>query len=38
MTAKYLWEFGSLILVILGTLHLLYTFFSDKFSSRNKKV
>ena len=38
MTAKYLWEFGSLILVILGTLHLLFTFFSDTFSSRNKNV
>ncbi len=38
MNAKYIWEFGSLILVILGTIHLLYTFFSDKFSSRNKKV
>ena len=38
MIAKYLWELGSLILVILGTLHLLYTFFSDKFSSRNKNV
>ena len=38
MYAKYLWEFGSLILIILGTLHLLYTFFSDKFSSRNKNV
>ena len=38
MTEKYLWEFGSLILVILGTLHLIYTFFSNKFSSRNKNV
>ena len=38
MTAKYLWEFGSLILAVLGTLHLFYTFFSDKFSSRNQNV
>ena len=38
MIAKYLWEFGSLILVILGTLHLLFTFFSDTFSSRNEIV
>lgn len=38
MTAIYLWEFGSLILVILGTLHLLYTFFSNKFSSKNENL
>jgi hypothetical protein len=38
MYAKYLWEIGSSILVILGTLHLFYTFFSDKFSSRNSRV
>ncbi|MFT7613530.1 MAG: hypothetical protein ACI9J3_002505 [Parvicellaceae bacterium] len=38
MSAKYLWESGSLILVTLGTLNFLYTFFSDKFTSRNINV
>jgi len=38
MLAKYLWEIGSLILVILGSIHLFYTFFSNKFSSKNKEV
>lgn len=38
MDAKYLWEIGSSIFAILGTLHLFYTFFSDKFSSRNEKM
>ena len=36
--AKYLWIIGSLPLIILGTIHLLYTFFTNKFSSRNKAV
>ena len=38
MNAKYLWEFGSIILIILGTLHLLYTFFSNKFSTKNERL
>ena len=38
MSAKYIWEFGSIILIILGTIHLAYTFFTNKFSSKNKKV
>lgn len=38
MIAKYLWEFGSLILVVLGTIHLFYTFFSNKFSPDNKNL
>lgn len=38
MTAKYLWETGSIILVILASLHLYYTFFTNKFSSRNQRV
>ncbi len=36
MIAKYLWILGSLILLILGSIHLFYTFFSDKFSSKNE--
>ncbi|MEP7107370.1 MAG: hypothetical protein ABI760_05295 [Ferruginibacter sp.] len=38
MIAKYLWIAGSLPFIILGTIHLLYTFFTNKFSSRNKTV
>jgi hypothetical protein len=38
MSAKYIWEFGSLIFILLGTIHLAYTFFTNKFSSKNKKV
>jgi hypothetical protein len=38
MLAKYLWEIGSLILVILGAIHIFYTFFSNKFSSKNKNL
>ena len=38
MLSKYLWEIGSIILVILGTIHLYYTFFSNKFSSKNKNA
>lgn len=30
MIAKYLWIIGSLIILILGGLHLLYTFFSNR--------
>lgn len=38
MIAKYLWELGSLIILILGSIHLVYTFFSNKFSSKNKSL
>ena len=38
MTAKYLWILGSLILTVLGTIHLLYTFFTNKFLPRNEKL
>jgi hypothetical protein len=38
MIEKYLWIAGSLPFIILGTLHLLYTFFTNKFSSRNKML
>lgn len=38
MIAKYLWETGSIIIAMLGGLHLYYTFFTNKFSSRNEKV
>ena len=36
--AKYLWEIGSIIIAVLGSLHLYLTFFSNKFSSRNEKM
>jgi len=38
MIAKYLWELGSAIFAILGSIHLYYTFFTNKFSSRNEKM
>jgi hypothetical protein len=38
LIAKYLWIAGSIIITVLGSVHLYYTFFTDKFSSRNKKV
>lgn len=38
MAAKYLWITGSLVFTILGTIHLLYTFFTDKFSSHDDKL
>jgi hypothetical protein len=38
MIAKYLWIFGSTILIILGAIHLIYTFFTNKFSPRNKNL
>ena len=38
MIEKYLWIAGSLPFIILGTIHLLYTFFTNKFSSRNKTL
>lgn len=38
MLEKYLWTAGSLPFIILGGIHLLYTFFTNKFSSRNRLV
>jgi len=38
MIAKYLWEAGSIIIAVFGSIHLYYTFFTNKFSSRNEKV
>jgi len=35
---KYLWIAGSLPLLVLGSIHLLYTFFTNKFSCRNNTV
>ena len=37
MIERYLWIAGSLAFVILETIHLLYTFFTNKFSSRNSR-
>lgn len=36
--AKYLWLLGALIFIVLGSIHLFYTFFTNKFSSRNTHV
>lgn len=33
--AKYLWVAGSLIIATLGTMHLYYTFFTNKFDTRD---
>lgn len=38
MIAKYLWILGSIIFTLLGTIHLGYTFFTNKFSPRNKAL
>ena len=38
MIAKYLWEIGSIIIAALGSIHLYYTFFTNKFSSKNEKM
>ena len=38
MIQQILWIAGSAIFLILGSLHLYYTFFSNKFLSRNEKV
>lgn len=38
MLAKYLWETGSLIIAVLGSIHLYYTFFTRKFHSKNESV
>jgi hypothetical protein len=36
--ATYLWIAGSLPFIILGSIHLMYTFFTNKFSSRTASV
>lgn len=36
--AKYLWVTGSMIITVLGFIHLYYTFFTNAFSSTNKKL
>lgn len=38
MIVQSLWIAGSLPFIVLGTIHLLYTFFTNKFSSRNNDV
>jgi hypothetical protein len=38
MVAKYLWEIGSIAIMLLAGTHLYFTFFTDKFSSRNTKL
>ena len=38
MIAQLLWIIGAFIILVLGSLHLAYTFFTDKFSSRNTNV
>jgi hypothetical protein len=38
MIAQILWITGAFIVLALGTIHLAYTFFTDKFSSRNANV
>lgn len=38
MIEKVLWLSGSAIFLILGAIHLFYTFFSSKFNARNKSV
>lgn len=38
MMAKYIWETGSIIITVLGSIHLYYTFYTNKFSSRNEKL
>lgn len=36
--ARYLWITGSAIIGVLGTVHLLYTFFSNKFHPRSETL
>jgi hypothetical protein len=38
MITYYLWAMGALIFIALGSIHLAYTFFTNKFSSRNQNV
>ena len=35
MIEKYIWEFGSLIFMILGSIHLVYIFFTNKIDIRS---
>lgn len=35
---KFIWLFGSLIFLFLGTIHLILTFFTNKFESRDEEV
>lgn len=38
MIEKYLWEIGSSVILLLGSAHLYFTFFTNKFSSKNQRV
>lgn len=38
MIAKYLWATGSIILLLLGSVHLYLTFFTTSFSLANEKL
>lgn len=38
MVEVYLWVTGSSIFLILGIIHLYYTFFTNKFSSKSERV
>lgn len=38
MIEQYLWIVGSSIILFLGCAHMYFTFFTDKFSSKNKTV
>ena len=38
MVITALWAIGSAILILLGSIHLYYTFFSDKFSPANSQL
>lgn len=38
MAEKILWLSGSAIFLVLGSIHLYYTFFTGKFRSRNRAV
>lgn len=38
MIEKHLYVIGSIIFIILGGIHLTYTFFTNKFSSRNSNL
>ncbi|MEZ0542637.1 LIC_13387 family protein [Fibrella arboris] len=38
MIAKYLWQTGSVMMMLLGSIHFYYTFFTNQFSSANEKL
>lgn len=38
MISTYLWIIGSLLFIVLGSIHLVYTFFTNNFSSRTEQV